>query len=107
MVEFKKMEDLTEEEVIDFWAENVSAFQDMYNNPDFKKAYGEIEKPTEADVFRLLLEHNKPAIIKLLKSIDPQPIKAENFLLRFTDVFNAVNNDFFTSSSTTEQTPST
>lgn len=107
MVEFKKMEDLTEEEVIDFWADNMSVFQEMYKNPDFIKAYKEIEKPTEADSFRLLLKCNKPALMKMLKWIDPQPIKAENFLPRLTNLLSSVDNDFFTSSSTMEQTPST
>ena len=103
----RRIADFTEEETIDFWAENLETFQGMYNNPEFKEAYKAIENPKETDAFRLLLKYNKPALIKMLKWVDPEPVRMDNFMPRVNELFTAMDSSFFTSSSTKEQTPST
>lgn len=103
----RRFADLTEDEAIEFWGENIAKFESLYKNPEFIKAVKESEDMSNDESFKLLVKYNKDTIKELIKWVDPSPITVSNFMPRVVDLFSAMNDDFFTSPSTEEQTPST
>ena len=103
----RKFADLTEQEVMNFWADNLDVLNSIYENPEIKKLK---DQENDENFFKTAIKHCSKELMTMLKWIDDTPITLGNFMPRVKDLFSAFadNADFFTSpEQETEQTHST
>lgn len=108
----RKFADLTEQEAMEFWADNLDILNSIYENPEIKKLKAQENKDQEnnENFFKAAIKHCSKELMTMLKWIDDTPITLGNFMPRVKDLFGAFadNADFFTSpEQETEQTTST
>lgn len=81
----KKLSEYKGAEAIELWADLLDPFVDLITNEKVKKAMGD-KKLTPLAKAQTILKSNPKAAVKVLTTIDPEPVDGVNAVLRILDV---------------------